>query len=644
MSGMNSKKYFSKRLSNQKKSADKKKEAPDVSTEAAAQAEAEVVPGKTTKLAFFKQYYTYQVFLELHPSEKLSVDDCFSKTILYIMRWFRSRLGDDALEQRADILFLKEDYPDPENYMDFNLEESHNINGFSFIDFESAYTNDKTAWLVCLTEPDNGNERKDIYGRTFTTEIFVYKLTDSVALGIRESCREPETNTEDAVGYRPGFVRDIFIDKDIGVSEYGIGKDYSFSTKPIMLNGKSSEACEKLYRELIASDNRQMPILFVPEEFYRDNKSEVDRKTQSLLGFTHVVVWEGSSAKLFTQTMKSEELHEVAGEGQLIFYRTTNQLTYDSDYYESDRDNLLEEIKQRAQKETCRKTVDFGDFVFKPSWWDFDKNKNLEDKKIDVEELSNAYEMEIAKLNNFVEDLNRDKDVLQRKNDNLESENKDLDKSQRKLVGDICRKNDQIEKLTGQVEQAKEEASRLKAQLIQEEMIRKGMITSEKERFLPIINLPQVTLEKKDELIAWVEKYYSETIVIHPNGVKSLKSDNRNIDWHRLCMMIHFLSGWTKYRNNGGDTRKKDIAPEYDPENSGYKVERTSSGKNGAIETHKDKYTISYDGKDVLLDMHLKYGKGSDVNMIRVYFYYDADKKKSVIGYMPGHLPTKSGY
>ncbi len=642
MPGMISKKYYKKRLSNQNKSSDKKKEESDTSVEDTAKVEEVCIPGKSTKLAFFKQYYTYQAFLELHPSERLSVDDCFSKTILYIMRWFRSRLGEDALEQREDTLFLKKDYPDPENYKDFNLEESQNINGFSFIDFESAYTNNKTAWLVCLTEPDNGNERKDIYGRTFTTEIFVYKLNASVALGIRESCREPETNTEDASGYRPGFVRDIFIDKDISISEYGIGKEYSFSTKPIMLNGKSSEACEKLYKELIASDNRQMPILLVPEQYYKDNKTEVDRKTQSLLGFTHVVVWEGGSAKLFTQIMNAEELQDVAGEGQLIFYRTTNRLTFASDYYESNTDNLLDEIKRRAQKETCRKAVDFGDFVFKPSWWEFDKNKNLEDEKIDIEELSNAYEMEIAKLKNYIDDLNRDKDVLQRKIDNLESENKNLDKSQNKLIGEICRYKDQNEKLAEQIEQAEEDTRRLEALLLQEEMIRKGILTSEKERFLPIINLPQVTPQKKDELIAWIEKYYSDTIVVHPNAIKSLKSENRNIDWHRLCMMIHYLSGWTKYINSGGDIRKKDIAQEYDPEKSGYKADRTSSGKNGAMEVHKDKYTISYDGKDVLMDLHLKCGKGSDVNMIRVYFYYDSSMKKSVIGYMPGHLPTRA--
>lgn len=601
-------------------------------------AKTDIKLAKTTKLAFFKQYYTYQAFLEIHPINELSIDDCFSKVILYIMRWFKNRLGEEAFDIYSDISFLKEDYPDPEDYIKFNLDKSNNINGFSFIDFETAYINNKTAWLVSLTEPDNGNERSDIYGRTFSTELFVYKQDISIALGIRESCREPESNTIDASGYRPGFVRDMFFDNDLVISEYGIDKKYAFSLKPIILNGKSGEACEELYSKLICSDNRQMPIVFVPETYYKDNSSEVDKKRQSLLGFAHVVVIEGSSAKLFYNIMKSEELMEISNEGQLIFYRTTNQQDYTSDYYESDTENLLEEIKTKAQKEPCRKRFDFKGFVFKPSWWELDKGK---ESNLDEEELSNAYEKEISNLIIQMDDLRRDNDVLQRKNDSLESENKKLDKSQSKLLGDICRYRDENDKLKDQIDLNKNEIRKLEGIRLQDEYIRKGLLNSEKERYLPIINIPSISKDIKDNIIIWIKKYYSETIELHPNAIKSLKSDNRNIDWHRLCMMIHYLSGYTKYRIEGGNSINASAAREYDPEEAGYKAEPVSSGL-GSTEFHKDKYTISYDGKEVVMDMHIKYGKGRDINMIRIYFYYDSILKKSIIGYLPDHLPTRS--
>ncbi|MCR5543348.1 MAG: hypothetical protein K6F55_04290, partial [Eubacterium sp.] len=144
---------------------------------------------QATKLKFFKQYSTYQAFLELHPINGLSTDDCFSKTILYIMRWFRNRIKNrmesDVFEKYDDIQFLIDDYPDPSDFSSFNIENDLNIYGLDFIEFETAYLKDEAAWVVNLIEPDNDNEGKNINGRTFTTEIFVYKLESSVALGIR---------------------------------------------------------------------------------------------------------------------------------------------------------------------------------------------------------------------------------------------------------------------------------------------------------------------------------------------------------------------------------------------------------------------------------------------------------------------------
>lgn len=637
--------YNKKNFSKMMKKADKEKSKanPKLNNEttaetAATQTEA-VVLAKASKLAFFKQYYTYQAFLEIHPTRSISLEDCYKKTILYIMRWFRNRLGEEVFEKYPETVFLRDDYPEPENYKDFSLEDSKNINGFNFIDFETAYINDKCSWLACLTEPDNGNENSGVQGRTFITEFFVNKLSESVALGIREACREPESNSEDASGFRPGFVRDIFFDDDVIITEFGIGKEYAFAKKPVILNGKSGEACERLYSDLIISDKRQMPVLFVPGDYYKKYSSEVDRKTQSLLGFAHVVVWEGSSAKLFNQAMKSEELAEVANEGQLIFYRTTNHSEYDSDYYEGENEELLEEIRTRAHKEPCRKNYDFLDFTFKPSWWELDKINNTKD--LDTKELSDAYEKEISKLKIEISDLRTDIEGRQRKIDSLESENKKLDKNHTKLASDWLKSIEENKALAVENENQKNEIRKYESKALNDEIIRRGLISSEKERYQPLLNLPNVTREKKDELVKWIETYYSDVMELHPDAVKSLKDDNRNIDWHRLCMMIHYLAGYTRYRNEGGAAINYEAAREYDPENSGYKVEPAGSGQ-GAMEIHKDKYLLRVDGRDVLMDMHIKYGKGKDANMIRVYFYYDADKKKSVIGYLPNHLPTRA--
>ena len=152
------------------------------------------------------------------------------------------------------------------------------------------------------------------------------------------------------------------------------------------------------------------------------------------------------------------------------------------------------------------------------------------------------------------------------------------------------------------------------------------------------------TLDDRNKILDWIRKYYSDVLVVHSNAEASFYDDNKNIDWHRFCMMIHYLAGYTRHRNKGGKAIDPMAARDFDPENSGYKVEPSSSGQ-GAAEMFKDKYTIAIteDGilKQVMLDYHIKIGKGMDNNMIRIYFYYSAVEKKTFIGFMPGHLPIR---
>ena len=81
-----------------------------------------------------------------------------------------------------------------------------------------------------------------------------------------------------------------------------------------------------------------------------------------------------------------------------------------------------------------------------------------------------------------------------------------------------------------------------------------------------------------------------------------------------------------------------------------------------ATSKYKDQYTINISSyyndaiakgivdekkrKDaVILDKHLKRGVGArdEEGLIRIYYYYDRDLKKTFIGYMPGHLSTITG-
>ena len=606
----------------------------------------EVALAKTTRLVFFRRYLTYQALLEIHTKKELSVEACFSKVVLYIMRWFRNRLGKEIFEEYSEISFLKENYPEPDDYEQFDIESVADISGLDFIDFETLYVKKNHAWLMSLEEPDNGNENKDINGRSFTTEVSVYKRDTSVVLGIREACREPKENTEDAFGYRPGFVRDIFFDSDMIIGEQGLNSKYAFATEPLILNGKSGEKCDELYRNLINSEYRQMPILFVPEKFYEKNKEGVDKKTVSLLGYCHVLVWTGTPLKLFAQIMNKPEFADVAEEGQLIFFRTTANTVYPTDYFEPSAENMLENVKHVAQIEPRRKNCDFKEFSFKPAWWEISKKDDFENIEQNSE-LKHAYETEISRLNTQIRDLERDNDQLQRKIDSLETENKSLDEEIRKTFVEIGKSNQKYEAMLEERDDLKEMLKRAESQNMQSEIMLRAVKASEKERYEPLLHLPPLGMDAKSEILKWISTYFSDVIEVQSNAEKAFYADDRNLDWHRFCMMIHYLAGYTRYRNEGGQAINAHAAREYDPEEAAYRVEPVSSGAVGSAEMFKDKYSVKIensDGKlvDVIMDMHLKYGKGRDSNMIRIYFYYDKDAKKSIIGYMPGHLPTRS--
>lgn len=613
--------------------------APEASEKAVIPA----VSAKTTKLVFLRQYNTYQALLEIHPQNELGVNACFSKAILYIMQWFRKRLGEEIFEEYPSINFLRDNYPIPERYSEFQIEKTENIEGLNFLDLKTFYMSSQKGWLFLLSELDNGQERKDIQGRSFKTEISLYQQDNSVVLGIRETCKEPKDNNEDAFGYRPGFVRDMMLDPNFLITEQGLESVYAFTNKPIMVNGKSGENCEKIYMDLIVSEYRQMPILFVPGVFYDKHAEEVDNLTRSLLGYSHIVVCENTCKKLFALTMQNEEFADVAEEGQLIFYRTNSFQEYPTDYFEeSEEENILGQVKTIAQKEPIRKQCTFREFSFEPI---IERTEN-EDAQSNKESNDKIQAYKIATLNQEVGDLKRDNDVLQRKNDWLDSDNKRLDKELARCTAQILKNNNTITELEGKIDNLKEDKNKLDAKLLSSEMNMRALRSSEKERYAPLINLPAFGKDKKEGIIDWIKTYYSDVIEVHPNAVKSLSDDPRNIDWHRLCMMIHYLAGYTRYRNEGGVALDPSAARDYDPEEAAYVVTPASGGTLGAADIHKDKYTISIkdsngETQDEILDLHIKYGKGSDVNMIRIYFCYSPELKRSVIGYMPGHLPTR---
>jgi hypothetical protein len=633
--------------------------------------------GQVTPLLFYRKYNTYQVLLEAHPQNDMTIQECYSKIILYIISWFKNRIGEDNLKSVKEISFLNTDYPEISSYKDFDIEKVSDINALAALDVKTAYDEEKKGWVFQLVEPDNGNDNKNISGRVFTTGICVYRQEKTVVFGTRVSCKEPSTNQQDAAVYRPGFVKSIANDADIVVTEVDVPKEYSFKISPIHVNGKSGVECNNIYNNLICCPDRQLPVLFIPGKFYDEVSEEIQerikRMAQSFLGFCHVVIWDKSPKRLFDSCMKSEELLEVAQEGDIIFYRNNpsrqknlynsdgsflNYADLDCTYYDVYEEDLFKNLEKEIRTtDPLRRNYDFERFPLVADRWDLGKiiEKRLIGKNIESEDVK-LIEMERDEIKEELENQKNDNENLQKRNNELELENTRLDKANKDINSSYLV---EISKLRKMLDKKGEDFNEVQAQnkKFEEEIENyKDRLNSagrcEKGKYLPLIYMPCVEKKVDDKIeeriLKWIDDYYEDTIIVHENARTLFKKNKKNFDWHRFCMMIHYLSGYTKYRNSGGIKIDKNAARDYDPEEYGMWATPTSSGDGGAANIYKEKYTIDISkyhkekNKKAILDLHLASGKGRDSDMIRIYFYYDAELKKSIIGNMSEHLPTRS--
>ena len=79
--------------------APRKENSMDVNTDSELEEQkAEKKPHPVTKLVLYRHYTTYQGVFSVWPKDGTTMEDCFSKAILYVMKWFRSRLGDGDFE------------------------------------------------------------------------------------------------------------------------------------------------------------------------------------------------------------------------------------------------------------------------------------------------------------------------------------------------------------------------------------------------------------------------------------------------------------------------------------------------------------------------------------------------------------------
>lgn len=185
---------------------------------------------------------------------------------------------------------------------------------------------------------------------------------------------------------------------------------------------------------------------------------------------------------------------------------------------------------------------------------------------------------------------------------------------------------------------AEAEVERLKADLVRLDVKVSSLQYRLQEKFesLPAETKSTLPLGSYDNLEDWAEDNLSESVYIHPAAVKDCKKNGHDNMVPKIeAALIVIRDYLVPFRKNGGLDRR-DLAREklleIGMEDTPCFVDRDEARRTAG-------YSVQYEGRTEYLLDHIKYGNGYDnANQIRIYYFWDASKKRFVVGKMPTHL------
>ncbi|MBP0974262.1 MAG: hypothetical protein J5851_10195 [Oscillospiraceae bacterium] len=628
---------------------------------------------KTTKLRPTRSYPTYQFYAQAVP-KTLPAQDAFHICILETLRWIRSRLS--AFDELPPEILL----PDPEEYAELQPDA---LQSFSFshgIALDCVYVEKNGVWSFRITEADAGanlgdaNERPPVIGRTFQTDIAFVKQNDSVEIGVRTLCSDPYGCKEGCEVFRPTVVKALALHPELGVQRCGFRLD----GKPFLLDSKSDV---EHFAAMFEGESFDLPLVMIAESGYEEiapvlpelptgntplsvskgfgmgdvqkefkvDLSRVDikvtaqkpvakpdkpkkaasepalatapkptkqkrtdfpyeRLASSLLGFAVVV---------YVQEKCLPQLRNKCGialsSGDLAVFchgKETERYAYSA--WTKDAEAFYDGFRAAMRLSPKRSEYRFGDVVFL-SKARLQELRERRHETGDLTEKCEIYRQEKDELKQQVRELSQ-------QNADLRLSGEELRATQKKLLAaqdELAEVQEQLRALQA-MQQEREEAYRRSAELVQFYRQKADLAAT----------FPTV----KDKICDWAEELFAEELLITADAKTALRKYDTAFDLAVLCDGLLFLSAYVRYRRG---ELSAEVLSLY-AERYGWEVQ--GCGKE-ALKMRRDDYTVTVQGESYLLDQHIKYGVSAQA-LVRVYFCWEEELQKLIIGYMPGHLAT----
>lgn len=627
-------------------------------------------PYKTTKIVNKRRFPTYQLHARTI-NESLPPEKVLIICVLETFAWLRGRLS--QYDSIPDELCL----PEPEEYENFDLGMLRSFQLALGFTLDVVYSEKNGLWAFCLSEDDMGanpgtpQERKPVLGRNFETYISYRIAAKYVEIGFQTICSEPEDTKEICEVFRPSVVKALYRNKNIGLRHILNITDSSIAIT-------SSKEMQRI-KEAVNDPHRELPIVIItqpaaieklpelpdielpnatdllygmpagPDRFSATLKLNTERmgikiisplRTEDETSATNMTVERdippnmivpdtvdadriATSAASFAFVCKASDdmfgmirsnfFQDLEKGDILILYKDANDI-----FRFSDLSGKIEEtecaIRYGLSLYPMRRNIDWGDILFT-----YDA-RIMEYHNRRLEELTSQEENSLLKAE--VEELHK-------KLKNLEGQTRDANSS----VFELRRQSKQITALQQELERKISAISMLEKSVSDLKNTARRMLPSlefYKEKSRAAARFPV----SKDDNARWIETDFADTIFLHSNAISSLKKYPRTVNMSVLCDGIFFLHGYGLYRQSRiTDDKFRLYAEEF-----GWQVQ--GCGKE-ALNMFQDDYSVPMEDGRRQLGYHIKYGV-SPQHWIRIYFYYDEQIQRVVIGYMPDHLPTIS--
>lgn len=624
----------------------------------------------TTKIRPLKSYPTYQFYAKAD-SKSTDLNNVFKICILETFKWLRARLN------KFDYIPPEITTPEPENFADFSLDTLTSFSNSSGLGIEAVYIENKGVWSFRINETDMGanigteTERLPVNGRTFDTEISFAKQNDCVEIGVRTICSEPSTVTADCEVFRPTVVKALAENPNIRLIHGG----FILDEKPLEVTTKAD--ADKLI-SIYENELLNFPIVIVCD-------TETEIKTQvipdintdsarfnikggfSYSGINDLSIDAGSlNAKIKkdlplkkdkpqktvkkTYPVKSEPLktklppfdYERLAEklvgfaivafvderffrtlenkmqlslkyGDIIVVRNKKEIerfSYDS--YRKNMKDFFKSLRFDVSAMPKRKQYHFGNVLF----YSDAKLKEYHTKRHEtnsLEEECSIYRLEINELRKQLREISQQQTDMHLISDSLRITQKKVGSLQKELEVSRRKYNELF------MESEQKKAAYLK--------------TSELVNFYKQqVEVASTFPTHKDDVCDWIEDYFSDNIILTQRAKSEMRKYSGALDIASLCDGIVYLNAYA-------DLRKRNISEEllqlYGERNN---WEVQNCGK-VSLKMRKSDYIVTYNDTQYILDLHIKHGVNPE-ELIRIYFCWDDDLKKLIIGSMPEHLAT----